>query len=131
MTLLVTKESGTTKITICNETATGFTGVLTCNSTGYSGTLTGTVYRTASPLTIIARKIVDTVSTAFRGATGLFIGFFLFLTMVLIGIASPAMALILGVVALFPAVLLGAINWAIFIGFAILAFLAWHFMERT
>ena len=131
MNLKVTRDRGDQTYTICDTSASGFTGVLICDSTGYTGTLRAVAYRTASPLTPIAQKIINTGSTVFAGALGLFISFIIFLALALIGSYSPIASVILGIVGLFPSYLFGTITLPIFIAIGVIGGLVIHFMKRT
>ena len=51
--------------------------------------------------------------------------------MVLIGTFSPIASIILGLVALFPAYLLGSITLTTMIGIAVLAVIVIHFAKRS
>jgi len=113
MTLLVVKETGLDNIVICNTTTSGFIGVMYCNSTGYTGTLRGIVFRTASPLVALWDKTVDVGSYVFKSGIGLFITFIFIALLGLIGLVSPEIAIILSIVGALPAIFLGAISWTI------------------
>jgi len=131
MNLVVTRERGDSSYTICDVSASGFTGVLICDSTGYTGTLIATAYRTASPATPIFQKIINTLSSPFAGSVGLFISFILVALLMLIGVYSPVASVILGIIALLPALYMGVITLAIFIAIAVLGGIIIHFMKRT
>ena len=131
MSFEVIRERGDGHYTICDTSATGYTGLLTCDSTGYTGTIRGTAYRTASPQRPILSKVINTANTPFKGTVGLFISFILVTLLMLIGIFSPIASIILGIVALLPAFYLGSITLEIFIGIAVLGGIIIHFMKRT
>ena len=131
MNLIVTRERGDSSFTICDVSADGFTGILTCDSTGYTGTLVATAYRTASPATPIFQKIVNTLSSPFSSTVGLFFSFILVALLMLIGVYSPVASVILGILALLPALYMGVITLAIFIAIAVLGGIVIHFMKRT
>lgn len=131
MNLLVTRERGDSSYTICDVSASGFTGVLTCDSTGYTGTLVATAYRTASPATPIFQKIINTLSSPFASSVGLFFSFILVALLMLIGVYSPVASVILGIIALLPALYMGVITLAVFIAIAVLGGIIIHFMKRT
>jgi|TARA_Y100000310_G_scaffold3988_1_gene4898 hypothetical protein len=131
MSFKVTRDRGDQTFTICDNSATGFTGVLTCDSSGYTGTLRGVAYRTASPVSPIAQKIINTGTTIFAGSIGLFISFIIFLALALIGSYSPVVSVILGIVGLFPAYIFGSITLPIFIAIGVIGGLVIHFMKRT
>ncbi len=131
MSFKVTRDRGDQTFTICDTSASGFTGVLTCDSTGYTGTLRAVAYRTASPVTPIAQKIINTGSTAFSGSLGLFISFIIFLALALIGVYSPVISIILGIVGLIPAYIFGSISLPVFIAIGVIGGITIHFMKRT
>jgi len=131
MRFVVTRERGDGSYTICDTSASGFTGVLTCDSTGFTGTLVGKAYRTASPETPILTEIINTISTPFRTPTGLLISFVAFVMLFLTGLFSPIIAIILGVVGLILAVKLGVISLAMFIAIGALGGIVLHFIKRT
>lgn len=133
MELMVDRLSGDNLVHICNANASGFTGIITCNTTGYNtGTLKATAYRSASPLRVINELFINLVTAAFKNTTGLFIAFIFYILLSLIGIViSPIMALILGVVALVPSYFLGTYAIFIVIGVSVLSFITIHFMRRV
>ena len=131
MNLIVTRERGDSSFIICDVSSSGFTGILTCDSTGYTGTLVAIAYRTASPTTPIFQKIINTIKSPFAGTVGLFFSFILMALLVLIGVYSPIASVILGIVALIPALYMGVITLAIFIAIATLGGIIIHFMKRT
>lgn len=130
MNLTIYKISGTSNYAICSDTSSGYTGVLTCNVSAFSGTLRGLAFRTASPQTPLFDKVIQTASTVFKGFTGLLIALVIFVSFALIGIISPVLVIIFGVIALIPAVILGSLNISIVIGIAVLGGLIVHFMKR-
>lgn len=131
MNLVVTRERGDSSFTICDVSASGFTGVLTCDSSGYTGTLIAQAYRTASPSTPIFQKIINTITSPFAGSVGLFFSFILVALLMLIGVYSPVASVILGIIALLPALYMGVITLAVFIAIAVLGGIIIHFMKRT
>ena len=120
MNLIVQRERGDGVFIICDNDASGFTGILTCDSSAYTGTIRAVAYRTASPEIPITTEVINTANTVFKGSVGLFVSLIIFLVLVLIGIYSPVVSVILGIVALFPAYLLGSINLSIFIGIGVI-----------
>jgi len=132
MQLLVTRETGTSTLIICNETSSEFTGVMTCNTSAYSGIKKALVYRSASPEIPIDQLIVSAVNNVFKSGFGLFISIFLWLAIVLTGLGNnPLWTIILMIVGLIPALLLGSINVAIFTGVAVLGAIVIHFIKRS
>lgn len=132
MNMTIFKDTGTDSIIICDDFISGSTGTLTCNTTGYSGTLRAEVYRESSPPVIIAQKVVSIFSSAFKGsAFGLWLSMFIALPIIFLMIlVSPIAALVGGVLALIPALYFGSINLGIIGGFAVLAGIVAHFLKR-
>jgi len=131
MRLIVTRETPTSSFIICNTSTSGYTGALTCNSSLYTGTIKGVAFRTASPTTILASRIINTANTPFKGDVGLFVSIIVVITLALIGIFSPVIAIIFAIVALVPAYFIGSINLTILIGIAVLGGIVIHFLKRT
>lgn len=131
MNLTIYKITGTSVFSVCSDTATGYTGVLSCNTSAYTGKLKGVVVRSASPDIPIAQKVITTTSTAFSSSFGLWLSLLIGLPIVFIfSIMSPVAATIGGVIMLLPALYFGAVNWAIVGGVAILAGIVMHFLKR-
>jgi len=135
MRLLVTKETGTGSITLCDTSSSGYTGVITCDVSSYSGNFKAVVYRSASPEVPIAQALFTTISTVFKSQYGLFISGILWLAIVLTGFSSalisPVVIIILGIVGLIPALAVGSINLTIFTGIIVLGSIIIHFIKRT
>ena len=132
MRFLVTRSSGTNTLIICNDTSSGFSGVMSCNTSAYTGLKKAVLYRSASPELPIAQKVVSEANTTFNSGFGLFISMMLWLAIVLSGFSgSPIPLLILSVVGLIPALLMGSINVAIFTGIAVLGAIIIHFIKRA
>ena len=131
MRFLVTRERGDGSVTICDTSSSGFTGVITCDSSGYTGTLQALAFRTASPEIPINRKLLNTDTKVLSSSIGLFISLILFLTLALIGIWSPVASIILGLVGLIPAVIFGSITLPIFMAIGVLGGIIIHFMKRS
>jgi hypothetical protein len=131
MRFVVQKETPTSIINICNVSASGFTGILTCNSTDYTGILRGIGYRSASPEIPFLEALQDVRNTVFRGTMGLFLSFLVFLTLTLIGIVSPIIAIVLGICALIFSYFIGSISLPIFTALAVVGGITIHFMKRV
>jgi hypothetical protein len=131
MTLNITKESGDNSNLICSSVGSGFTGIITCNTTGYSGLMIGSGYRSASPLLPIIQKIVQIISSPFKGKTGLVLSAFIFLTVCLTGIISPILCVIFGIMAFIPGVLLGTIPMEVAAAFGVIGGIIIHFAMRS
>ena len=119
MRLHVYKDAGFQEILICNDTATGYTGVLTCSIGNYTGTLVARVYRSASPEWAIT-SLYHSIRTGVESSFGLFASFLIVLTSALIGIFSPIASIMLLILGLIPAVFLGSISFAVFMGIGVL-----------
>lgn len=131
MNLTVYKVTGTAVYPICSDLALGYTGVLSCNTSLYSGNFKGVVTRSASPSVPIAQKLVSTVATAFSSTFGLWLSLLIGVPIAFIfALASPIAAIVGGVIALLPAFYFGAISWAVVGGVAILGGIAAHFLKR-
>lgn len=135
MNLTIYKDTGISSTIICSTSSAGFTGVLTCDTTGYTGTLRAEAYRTASPTEVIKQLIVN-LSTSLKDISGgsffgLIIGIFIFGFFMLIGLVSPPIAVVFGLIGLIPMMILGNINWAIFTAIAVFGGITLHFLRRT
>jgi len=132
MSLEIYKETGTSSLLLCTDSSTGYTGVLSCNVSTYSGTLKAVAYRTASPEIPIAQKIINTASTVFKSSTGLFISLLICLVLIFIGASYGTVPALMGaVIGLIPALILGSITLEILIGLGTLIGIAIHFMKRV
>jgi len=132
MRLLVKRITGSSELIICNSTSSGYSGVISCNTSAYTGFKKAVVYRSASPEIIIAQKSVSDTNTTFRSSFGLFISIFIWLAIMLSGLtSSPIWILILSVIGLIPALIMGSINIAIFTGVAVLGAIVIHFIKRA
>lgn len=131
--LVVTRETGTSILTLCNTSASGYTGVIACNTSTVEGLKRAVVFRTASPEKVLNEKTInDDDYSGLSNNVGLIASAALWLMIVLLGLAnSPVWAIILGVVGLAPALALGSINYAVFTGVAILAAIIIHFIKRS
>lgn len=119
---------------ICSTQGSGYIGVLTCNVSGYEGTLRAVAMRKASDWTMINQKIVDVVNTILDvggSSVALIAGIFLLIFMAFVGIFSPVLVVIFGVLAFIPLLLLGGINWAVMGAIAVLGGVILHFMRRV
>gem|GEM_PF-4046442 len=134
MNLTVYQIGSLTNPIICTSTSTGAVGSLNCNVSAYSGRLKAEVRRTASPEKVFAQLIEEIKSTIISiggGSLGLFIGAILLIVLAFIGIASPVLVIIFGMVALIPLWILGGINWAVLTAIAVIGGIVLHFMRRV
>ncbi len=130
--LTIYKLTGTSILPICSNIATGSTGAVSCNTSGYTGTLKGVAVRTASPGVALAEKIITTTTTAFSSQFGLWLALLIAIPIVFIfSMMSPIAAVIGGVIAIIPAFYFGAISWAVIGGIIILGGITIHFLKRV
>ena len=132
MQLIVYKQSGSEDVQVCQSNSTAFTGILTCNVSGYSGILKAVAVRTASPLSYLTSLIVDTATNLFQGTFGLFLQFMIVVTLAFLGIISPIVSIIMALIALlFGVMLFKTITYPMFIGVAVLGGIVIHMMKRS
>jgi hypothetical protein len=135
MNITVYKLNTFGKTIVCNNFASGFTGVLTCDVSHVTdGTLQAIVERSASPPIPIDSMVVELgekIASIASGTFGLFMAVVLVIFIGLIGIVNPVIAVIAGVIALIPALLMGAINLAIITAIAVAAAVIIHFMKKS
>lgn len=126
-------DSGST--IICSTSTASFTGVLVCDVSAFSGQLRAEVYREASPSILIAQRLESIRDSLIDVAGGktmvLFIGLILVMVMALMGIVSPPLVIILSLVGLIPLVILGGINYAVFMILGAIAGIVLHFLRRV
>jgi len=131
MNLSIYKLNGNGETLICSDSSVEFTGILSCNVSEYDGILKAVVFRTASPKRILFSLIEDTTSNIFQGTFGLFLQFLIIVTTAFLGIISPVVAIIMGLVGLlFGVFVFKTITYPIFMGIAIVGGLIIHFMMR-
>jgi len=131
MNLSVFKDTGQSTLTICTDTATGYSGILTCNVSTWSGTLRAVGYRTASPETSIITRIVEVGRTSIGKMPGLFITLLVMIFLVSVGIVSPILTVILSILAFIPAMALGIMPLPILLILSAMGFIVIHFMKRS
>jgi hypothetical protein len=130
MTLLVQKERGDYLTTICDNSSSGYTGVINCNVSTYTGTIRAIAFRTASPETAIAEKIISIVNTMFKSTTGLFLVAMSFIFFTFVGIFSPIAAIIFGGIGLVIGVAFGTLSIGVVIAIGVLGGIIIHFMRN-
>lgn len=129
--LTIYKMTGTSVYSICTNTVIGYSGAVTCNTSGYTGTLKGMVERSSSPQVPIAQKIITIGKNAFTSTFGLWISLLLGLPIIFIfAFMTPLGAVLGGIIALIPAFYFGAINIQILGGIAVLGGIVMHFLKR-
>lgn len=119
---------------ICTSSASGYTGVITCDVSLFTGSLIANVYRTASPTLIFSQLLAEIRQTfvdAGGAEIGLFIGAILLILFALIGSFNPVLVVILGIIALVPLFILGNITMEILMAIGVLGGVIIHFMKRT
>jgi hypothetical protein len=133
MNLSVYKDTGTGSTLICSSSSSGYTGVLICDITGYTGNLRAEAVRIASPPVIISqllKSIKQTIIDVGGGSLTLFFGALLMIFLALAGSFSPVIAVILGVVALIPLMLMGSINMTVLAIVGILGGIIIYFITK-
>jgi len=130
MRLYVVKETGYQSITICNETAEGYVGVLTCNIENNTGIIRARAFKDLNPEIIFA-EIVKEIRTSIESNIGLFAGFVLSLAAALIGLFSPIASIIMLFVGLIPSVIFGTITLEMFFGIGALGGIIIHFIKKS
>lgn len=121
MNLTVWKDTGLLTYPLCSAIGSGSVGVISCSTQNITGTMRAEVYRSASPPVLILQKLVDTDTTAFTSSLGLFFSLLLGIPIILMfGFASPYVAILGGIIALLPALMMRTINPTIFGGFIII-----------
>lgn len=130
--LTVYKVTGTSTYPICSSASSSYSGAVTCNTSSFSGQLKGVVERSASPAIPLVQKIIQTTSTAFSSQFGLMISLLIGLPIAFVfAMMSPVAAIIGGIISLIPALYLGAVNWTIVGGIAVLGGITMHFLKRV
>ncbi|MDD4363456.1 MAG: hypothetical protein PHD33_04510, partial [Atribacterota bacterium] len=129
---VITQFTGVRDTVICETNGTSFTGILTCNVSGYEGTLKAVAYRTASPENPIALKIIQIGETVFQGTFGLFLQFLISIVLAFLGIINPVTAIILGLIAMvFGVMVIKTITYPILIAFSVLGGIIIYMMRRN
>jgi hypothetical protein len=132
MNLTIWKDTGTTSFIACSNSVTGYSGAISCNTSGYTGTLRGEVSRAASPPVILVQKIVSIVTSAFKSPFGLWLSMLLALPVIfLLAMVSPVAAILGGIISLIPALYFGSVNIGIVGGIAVLGGIIAHFLKRV
>lgn len=116
---------------VCLSNSTSYVGVLTCDIGTQKGLFHAVGVRSASPANPIISLDIDTLTNIFQGTFGLFLTFMIALVLILLGLVSPPMAIILGIIAMIPALVLHTVTYPIVIGIAILGGIVIHFMRKA
>ena len=83
------------KITICNTTSTLLADTLTCDATGYNGTIFAKVYLSRSPeILVYLRSVIIGGLKAILGLEGLFLSMFVLMLLGFIGLWNPTVGII-------------------------------------
>ncbi|MDI6738156.1 MAG: hypothetical protein QME12_06625 [Nanoarchaeota archaeon] len=131
MNMTIYKITGTSIYPICNNFYSGYVGVLTCNTTGYTGNLKGVVQRMSSPAQTLVSKLVSILDQPFKSSWGLWLSLLIALPIITIGVMfGPIPALIAGIVSLIPALYFGSISTAVVASIAVMGFIVSHFLKR-
>jgi len=129
--LRVYKMTGTGDVLICSDNATGYTSVLYCNVSGYTGTLKAVGSRSASPETAIASRIESVFVDSLTNDMGLIITLGVMVVLVLIGVVSPILTVVLSIVGLIPAIILGIIPLQVMLIFGAIGFIVIAYMRKV
>ena len=132
--LTVYKTSSTSKDPICTTSASGYTGVLVCDISTYTGDFVAEAVRTTNTPTMLAQKtasIKQSFGDVGGGVLGLFLGALLLVFFALIGIYSPVLVVILGIASLFPLYFIGGISWEVLGAIGVLGGVFLHFMRKV
>ncbi len=118
---------------VCDKILYTTVGELTCNMTGYTGDFTAIGYVSRSPEKIVDTLmfIISTIKDAL-GITGVLVSLFLIITIGLVGVWNPTVAVILTAFAIFMMKLLGfvAFGWTTVILVFILGGILVYQMKR-
>lgn len=132
MNLTVWKLTSTSDYVICSNQATGVSGVITCNTSMYTGTLKAEARREASPKVVLVQKIVTVGTNAFKSGFGLWLALLIAIPIIIMfAMVSPIAAIFGGIIALIPALYFGSINISIFGGLIVLGGIVAHFLKRV
>ena len=132
MNLTIYQDLGDGSRVICSTGSSAYTGVITCNTSGYSGKLRGEVTRSASPPILLTQLITQIFSSPFSSKIGLFITFLLSALIILaVGYISPVFAIIGAIISLIPALYLGSISYFVISALAGLGGVILHVLNRA
>lgn len=126
--------TGSGRSAVCSKTGSSFTGLLTCDISAYtSGSFEAVVTREASPFVYFANLFfnIETGLSQINPAVGFFISLVILVLGLFIGSSSPMLVVIFGIVALIPALILGAVNIAFIIGIAVMGGVIIHMIRRN
>lgn len=115
MRLLVQQERSNGILTICDTTTASSSGTITCNVSGYTGLITASAYRAASPAEPWLHRVIDLIQKTFyealntegRANDGAILSFFILLTAAGMGAVSPIATIITGLFGLIAIFLFG------------------------
>lgn len=121
---------------VCSSSASGYTGVIFCDVSAFTGTLTANVYRTTASTTLIFSQLIEDIRQSISDVSGgpelgLFIGAILLILFAMIGSFNPVLVIILGIVSLIPLFILGSITTSILMAIGVLGGVIIHFLKRT
>lgn len=133
--LTVFQDTGIGTSVVCSQISTGFTGIIICDVSAYSGLLRAIVTRTASPTNPLDTLIVTIRSALIDVTNGktavLFMTGIVAILLILMGIASPVLAIIFGILAFIPALILGGVTIWLIIAIAVMGGIILHFIRRV
>lgn len=133
MNLSVYKITGTDETIICQDSASSFTGILTCNVSAYTGNLRAVVFRSASPSSPYAWLdiVINAAATGLDDSIKLFVGFVFSVLLSMIGIFMGVVpALIFSVVGLLIGLYFDIVTWWIVAGVIVLAVAIYTILKR-
>ena len=132
MNFSVYKLTGNNEIEICNNHVSAYTGAISCNTSGYTGTLKGVVKRSASPFSSFITKIVSVTTSSFKSGFGLFITLLIAIPIIFIFVLiNPYVALAGGVIAIIPGLYFGSLSITLIGAVTILAVIVAHFIRNN
>ncbi len=129
--LNVYRDTGMSELLICSDNASSYTGVLTCDVSGYTGLLRAIGFRTASPETSVISKTVQQATPKLGKTPALFLSVILMIFLVSVGVVSPILTVILSILAFIPALIFGVMPLPILLIIAAMGFIVIHFMKRS
>jgi len=131
MTFKVYKMTGTADVEICSDNATGFTSVMYCNVSGYTGQLKAVGFRTASPQVAVISRIESVYADSIAQDMGVIITLGVMFILVMVGIVSPVLTVILAIVGLIPAITFGIVPLQVMLIFGAIGFIVIAYMRKT
>lgn len=126
----VYKDTGYTYSTLCNTSSTSFTGALSCNITGYTGTIVAKGYRTASPTIPIALRIIS-IREAIDKGIGLFAQLIMSIILGFMAVWHPVAAILFSIIPFLVGWALGITTLQVIIALAVVGGAIIHMIGRA